>query len=119
MTKSQRIGAAWEAAVMYHLRSGGLDVEQLHMRGTHDEGDLVVRYPDDQYLIIEAKAEVRIDLPAYLRELTREVEMFRIHRRLEPDQVSGLVLVKQRMAGVGRGYAVKYCDDYFNIGGKR
>lgn len=102
---------------MTYLRANGIRVNRLRQTGKEDEGDLHVILPDMDE-IIEAKAEQRIDLPGYLRELGVEKANFAKHRNLPLSAVSGVVVVKRRNAGYGQAYVVKTLDDYYGIEGK-
>lgn len=115
-SRSKEKGSQYERDVLAYLLKGGIDYERLRQVGKEDEGDGVVRGHHHPYTVCELKAENRIDLPGYLRELAREKDYFAKHRSLDPNRVGGLVIVKRRMASVGESYVVTTVDDYFEIG---
>ena len=115
---SKRKGDEWERTLCAYLRENGIDADRLRQTGTEDEGDLAIRmFPwTNSILVIEAKAENRIDLPGYLRELEIEKAHYIKHRTLDPTRVDGVVVIKRRMAQAGKAYVVTTVDDYFKIG---
>jgi hypothetical protein len=116
---SKRKGDEWERTLVAYLRESGLDADRLRQTGTEDEGDIAVRFSAFQpsmILVIEAKAENRIDLPGYLRELQLEKSHYVKHRAMDPNRVDGVVVIKRRMASAGQAYVVTTVDDYFKIG---
>lgn len=108
-----RKGSAWEMALVNGLRDHGFDVERLRLSGTKDEGDIAVR--DGHHIVIEAKNEQRINLPGYLRELAEEKVNYTKARRLDPEAVEGVVIVKARGKNWKQGYVVQTVADYFGI----
>lgn len=112
---SSRKGAQYERDIIAYLRSHSFDAERLRPVGVEDEGDIAVRMKSGEILLIEAKAENRIELPAYLRELHREMENYARHRSLEPTKVAGLVVIKRRLASVGESYVVSTLERTLGI----
>jgi hypothetical protein len=112
-------GSKFERDLYTYLTSNDVDYERLRPTGVEDEGDGVARRLTRHFdfTVVEAKAENKIDLPGYLRELDREKDHFAKHRALDPDSVDGVVVVKRRMAGIGKAYVVQTVDDYFGIRG--
>ena len=115
--RSKEKGSKYERDVRDYLIVNDVDYERLRQVGVEDEGDGVIRGHHHDYTVCELKAENRIDLPGYLRELEREKDFFAKHRSLDPNRVGGLVLVKRRMARIGQSYVVTTLDDYFQIRG--
>lgn len=115
---SKRKGDEWERTLVSYLRTNGLDADRLRQTGTEDEGDIAVRmFPGvNSILVIEAKAENRIDLPGYLRELDVEKGHYIKHRSMDASRVDGVVVIKRRMASAGQAYVVTTVDNYFKIG---
>jgi hypothetical protein len=116
---SSRKGAQYELDLVEYLRSRNIVSEHIRKAGTNDQGDgyaVTATNGWAHYHMWEAKAEKTISLPAYLRELESEQVNFRHARRLTPDQVTGLVIVKARYKPIGQSYVVRTLDDYFGIG---
>lgn len=111
--RARAAGKRFESDLRSHLRDGGWDVESLRLTGKHDEGDLVVRLPDGRRLVIEAKAEARIDLSGYLREAHTEADNYAKARWSSPPRgdVVPAVIVKARGKGIGRSYFVMELDE--------
>lgn len=118
---SKAKGSKYERDLASYLISNGVDYERLRQVGIEDEGDGVVRNYGEhssRFLVVEAKAENRIDLPGYLRELEREEKFFSQHRGIERSRVNGIVVIKRRMASVGDSFVVTTVDKYFGIKGE-
>jgi Holliday junction resolvase len=114
-SRSARIGSKFELDLVAYLRANGVRVNRLRQTGKEDEGDLHVIFPEHDE-IIEAKAEQRIDLPGYLRELAIEKANFAKHRGLPALAVGGVVVVKRRNGSLGQAYVVKTLDQHYGIG---
>lgn len=109
-----RKGSKFETDIVNYLRSLGLNAERLPRTGAKDQGDGFEVFGDGRlYTMWEAKARARMDLPRYLRELAVEKAEFTRARGLDPWRVSGVVIVKRRMAHIGQSYVVQTVDDYF------
>lgn len=106
-------GSRYERDVREWLRGRGYPAERLPLAGVEDEGDIVLPITWDRTDILELKAENRIDLPGYLRELKRERENYAKHRSLDPDHVGGVVVIKRRLANVGQSYVVTTLEEYY------
>lgn len=112
---SARKGSNYERDLVDYLRTNGLTVERLRPTGVEDEGDLAITFP--QYVeVVEAKAENRLDLPGYLREAEREKSYYAQHRQMDSLNVRGVVIIKRRMAPIGKSYVIHTVDDYYGIG---
>lgn len=93
-------GTSWETLAAGFLNEYGLDAERTGSANA-DKGDIHAGE-----WTIEAKAEARIDLPGYLRQLADAVG-----RRGAYDFKS-VVMVKNRRHSVRDGYAVMSIDNY-------
>lgn len=113
-------GAKFERDIVEYLRANDLVAERLPRTGRDDQGDgYHLRWETGKhshYVMWEAKAERRIDLPGYLRERDVERGNFIRARDLLSSQVQSIVIVKRRMSNVGQCYVVQTVDDYFGIG---
>jgi len=111
---NRRKGADWESALLAGLREEGFDVEQLHLRGVEDEGDLVVREDEGCYLVIEAKNEALKPGP-FLKEAEDEAGWFAKHRDLPRDRVDQVVVIKRRNANWRKAYVLTTVENYFGL----
>lgn len=112
--KAKRKGAEFEVAVMEYLRGNGFDsAERLARAGRNDEGDVFVM--DGHPTILECKAEARLDLSGYLRELEAERRHYADARGLPVEDVTGLVVIKRRGVPIGKSYLVTTLEHYFAV----
>ena len=115
-TRSRRIGADWEVAVMKGLREQyGEKVERLRLAGRDDEGDLAIE-DDGLYLVVECKAEKEIDLSGYMREALRERDNYAKARGLDPADCLPMAIVKARGKAWNQAYVVMPLAEYFQKG---
>lgn len=112
---NKRKGAQWENDLKNGLRAAGEDIEHLHLTGTEDEGDLVIREPDGGYLVIEAKAGEKIALGPWLGEMEREAMHFARHRGLSEGVVDGVVIIKRRGLSWRKAAVVTTVERYFGL----
>lgn len=116
-----RKGALFETDLLTYLRTAGYPVERLPKTGKEDECDLVVSsgaYPRSQgarFEVIEAKNRTRLDLPQWIRERDIGVVNFAKHRSLPVSDVSGVVVIKRRMARIGQAFVLTTVDDYYAV----
>jgi hypothetical protein len=103
--QSKRSGRAAEQQVVEWLRGNGYPhAERRILAGAKDRGDVAGVVG----LTIEIKAEKRLDLPGYLRELDVE--------RSNTGDEHGLVIVKRRgTLDVGDWFAVQTVRDWFRM----
>ena len=95
MSRSRDIGTAWETTLVRYFQSEGFpDVERPALSGRNDKGDLI-NIPG---WTLEAKAEKRITLSDYMKELEREQAVGATKY--------GCVIVKKRYANVSEAYTV-------------
>lgn len=111
---TNRRGPLWEVKLLNYLRENGFDVERLRLTGREDEGDLVVK--DGNIIVIEAKDDKKMDLSGFLREAEDEAQNYAKHRKLDPDDVLPMAVIKRRNHGVGKAYVVMTLDAFFAIG---
>ena len=107
---NKRKGSAFEIALMKHLREEGYDVERLRLTGAKDEGDLVVRLPSGERLVIEAKSGA-LHAAQFVREARDETQNYISHRDLTTP-VHGVAVVKARGKGVEQSYVLTTLADY-------
>ncbi len=101
---SGRKGAQWEIDSALYLQEHGFPLAERRVKsGRFDRGDMggVRNY------VLEAKAEVVIDLPGYLRELAVERE--------NAKALFGAVWIKNRRHGIEDGYAVRSIRDEVHL----
>jgi Holliday junction resolvase len=104
MNKSKIKGTAYETAVVRHLNDNGFPyAERRALAGNLDKGD-IAGIPS---VVMECKAEQRIDLSGYMDEVATE-------KRNAAAQV-GVAIVKRRNHGVGRSYVVLELDDFLEL----
>lgn len=94
-------GTRWETLVAGYLNECGLDAERTGSASA-DQGDIHAGE-----WTLEAKAEARIDLPGYLKQLAAAVG-----RRVGGYTFKSAVLVKNRRHSVGDGYAVMRIENF-------
>lgn len=89
-------GTAWASEIVRFLQARGWpNAERRAQTGAHDRGDIAGVVG----IVIEAKAEARIDLPGYLREAAVEAANARARH--------GVAWVKRRgKTSAGDGYVV-------------
>lgn len=125
MNKGKQKGTRWETAVLSFFRERGLDYEKVRQLGQKDEGDGVLRTPRNGVrLVVEAKAEQRIDLPDHLRQVKAEASEYAGSRSLSADvsapvrTVFGVAVVKARNKPSGEAYAVMRLEDFADLAGR-
>ncbi|MEW1959802.1 hypothetical protein [Kineococcus sp. NPDC059986] len=105
-------GGLWERSILDWLRKDGYDAERLRLAGKEDEGDLVVKDGQAQY-IIEAKDVARWSLPDWWRQAVVERDNYAKHRGLDPANLTPLVVVKHRGKGTGQGWVITSMEEFF------
>jgi hypothetical protein len=98
-------GTRWESLVAGYLSEYGLEAERTGSANA-DQGDIHAGE-----WTIEAKAEAKIDLPGYLRQLAAATE----RRRPVGYHYKSAVLVKNRRHSVQDGYAVMRLDNFRSL----
>jgi len=94
-------GTAWETAVVGYLNEGKLPAKRT---GSADAASSDIHFAEDW--TAEAKAEARIDLPGYLRQLAASVEHGGRTR------AKSAVWVKNRRHSVKDAYVVMSAENY-------
>lgn len=114
-TRSRRIGSDWEIRLTKWFRAvAKLPAEHLRLAGRNDEGDVAVTDLDGGIVyLIEAKAEVKIDLSGYMNEVHVEVVNYAKARGLNLDDVMPVAIVKRRGYPIERAYVVCELADFF------
>ena len=102
---SKRKGADYESELVRFLRGLGYRVSRLARRGSRDEGDIDIDL-GDYVIVIEAKNAKAISLSEWIAESQAEAGNYAEARGLDPSKVIPLVVVKRRMKGVEKSYAV-------------
>lgn len=102
---NKRKGADFETGLVEWLRSLGYVASRLARRGKRDEGDVVVEL-GDYVIVIEAKNAKTLSLSEWLTESVTEAASYAEARGMDPARVVPLVVVKRRMKGVDKSYAV-------------
>ena len=101
MNKSKAKGTAFETLVVnFFKRCGFPHAERRALFGHLDRGD-IVGVPD---LVIECKAEQRIDLAGYMDEVVKEIE--------NAGAKWGVAIIKRRNASIGRAYVVQELQQF-------
>lgn len=115
-TKSRRIGTDAELRALRYVREeAGLRAERLRLAGRLDEGDIAIEDDGDDFLIYlaEVKAEQKIDLSGYVREVEAERLNYAKARAIMPDDVMPIVIVKRRNQPVEKWYVVTTMEHFF------
>lgn len=112
---TNRKGPRFETELLNGLRQSGLSVERLRLVGKLDEGDLVIRDLDHVY-VVEAKAEIRINLPGYIAEAKAEALNYVTARGIRFDDVTPIAIVKRRGRGWLDAYVVTDARTFFDLG---
>ena len=103
-------GGAFERELMKYLREQGHDVERLRLSGKEDEGDLLVRWPSGDRLVIEAKNVKAMDLAGWVKEAELEAKNYAEHRGTYlPDWA---VVHKRRGKGAADAYVTMPLREY-------
>lgn len=109
-------GTAWETAVRELLRGQGLDVESMRQLGSMDEGDLVVRTPEQGIrVVVEAKNRGQITLAQFMREAADESALYAHNRGIPQADTFGVAVVKARQKPAGQAYAVLTLEDFARL----
>ena len=109
--KSKAIGTEWETRLVEYLRPRMGVAERLTIAGVNDQGDLWFPH-GGHYYVVEAKAEKKIDLSAYVTEAEREAFHFAKARGIPEHLVHPMAIVKRRNYPVGKAYVVHTLDSY-------
>lgn len=103
MTNPPKIkGTSWETELVNYLDEAPFPFD-FERTGSKDFGAGDIHGGE---WVIEAKAEVKIDLPSYLKQLKGEVT------RNDFEPLKAVVMVKNRRHSVGDGYAVMSIENY-------
>ena len=114
---SKRKGSSWEIGInqfnkaFAHLAGLRWVSHRNPPAGTLDVGDVEL-VPDRLRLAIGAKAEQRMELAGYMKELAVEVANY---EKREGHAAHGVVVVKRRNHPVERAYAVMEYRDLLNL----
>lgn len=112
--QNKRKGADWESTLRDGLREEGFDVESLRLAGKEDEGDMVIRDGDGQYLVIEAK-NAKFEPGVFLGQAIVERENFAKHRGLDLEDVESIVVVKRRGKNWRQAFVLTTVEDYLGL----
>lgn len=110
-------GTTWEVSInnfnkaFAHLAGRRWVSHRNPPAGTVDVGDVEL-VTERLHVVIEAKAEKRIDLASYMKELA--VEKANYEKR-EGHEAHGVVVVKRRNHPVERAYAVMEYRDFLQL----
>ena len=102
---NKRRGADYEIDLVKWFRDLGYKAERLVKRGSNDEGDVSVDLGDTVF-VIEAKAVKEIDLATFVAESQAEAINYARVRGKAESNVIPLVVIKRRMKGIEKSYAV-------------
>lgn len=111
---NKRAGAKWQATIRNGLREEAFDVEELKLTGAQDEGDLVIRWGDGEYTVVEAKAGV-MHAADFVRQARTEGKHFADHRGLPREDVDSIVIVKRKGASWKDAYVLTTVREYFGL----
>lgn len=106
---SKRKGSDWEVALRDYALDNGIDITRLSANGSRDMGDLAIRLGGKHY-VVEAKAAKSLDLATWVTEAAVEADNYATLNRLDRALAVPIVVVKRRMAGVGKAYVVQELD---------
>ena len=109
---NKRRGAAWEIDLEDWFITNEYDAQRLPRAGVNDIGDVVLKTPNDVY-VIEAKApqrDGRIDLSGWIKEAKVEAENYRKAKNLKIAPTP-LVIIKASNKGVEEAYVVQRLSD--------
>jgi hypothetical protein len=101
--ESKRKGTSHETAVVRFLKPAFPYVERRALAGNSDRGD-IAGIPG---LVIECKAEKRIDLAGYMDEVRQEVK--------NAGAQLGVAVVKRRNHPIERAYVVMELADFVEV----
>lgn len=99
--KNKAKGTSWESEIVSYLDEADLDAKRT---GSADSGSSDIHFLDDW--TAEAKAEARIDLPGYLKQLAAAVS------RGGRVAIKSAVWVKNRRHSVKDAYVVMSAENY-------
>lgn len=112
--RNKRNGTVWESMLRDGLRGLGFDYEKLRLAGKEDEGDGVIRLPDGNRIVIEAKSG-ELKASEFVKEATAEARNYEAHRGLPARSVKGITIVKKRGASWVDGYVLTSVREFFGI----
>jgi hypothetical protein len=114
---SKRIGSTWEIVVRdrikawAHLAQLRWHVHRNPPAGTVDVGDIEWESTHLDF-VVECKAEKRIDLATYMREVAVEKANW---EKANGREAIGVAVVKRRNHGAGKAYAVMELDELLRL----
>ena len=111
---NKRKGADFETGLVGFLRGLGYEVARLARRGSKDEGDVAVDL-GDYVILIEAKNVKTMALSEWIQESQVEARNYAEARGMDESRVIPLVVVKRRMKGVDKSYAVAELDTLLRL----
>ena len=97
-------GDVYERALRDHLAAAGFHVERTRAGYARDHGDLHIgpRPGQGPAVVVQAKNVARTDLAGWLAQLAQQTA--------DAGAEHGVLIVKRRMTGPGRSYAVMELD---------
>lgn len=112
--RNKKKGAEWENELKNKFRATGFDIEHLHLNGSEDEGDLVIRSWNGKTWVIEAK-NAKMDPNQFVKEMEAEVGHYASHRGLDPELVDGVVIVKAYRKPWRKAYVITTVERFFGL----
>ena len=118
MSKNKAKGTAAETAVVEYFKHYYPEAKPMRvpLAGSRDMGDVILFHGTDYPVIIEVKAAATYDIPAWLRELGRELHNYQQYYELEK-LPEGFLFVKPKGVGVDNVecyWAIQYVGEVFN-----
>lgn len=102
-------GREAEKAVVEYLRGKGFPAERRRLTGAADCGDV----SGVSGWVLEVKAERRLDLPGYLRELASEIKAADL--ALDSDHRGAVIVKKRGSLDASKWYAVLTLEDLVGL----
>lgn len=111
---SKQRGTAWETALLNLFRGKyELDADKVHLSGTDDQGDLVVREKGGDVLIVEAKSTARLDAAGFVSQAITERDNYCKARGIDPNKGFPIVIWKRRNKPADQAYVITTVAEFF------
>lgn len=111
---SRRTGSEWETRLEGYLRGRFGNAERMPLSGVNDQGDLFFHWQGRAF-VIEAKAERKINLSAYVTEAKAEAQNWWNKRKAQWPMPHPIAIVKRRNHSVGKSYVVLELDEFVRL----